>query len=426
MDPHFHLPFHRPPVPIDTPPAHDWEVGCSTSRFAMSSERCSPRTPPQVAALPYDPLGVLQPDHAAASRNAFIQSLELPVFNALKEASRGVLADNTWTADHPAVRAFLAHPHPVRSNTENDKIFALAALYTAYLPAHPAHEFFWNGEDKKNTAELVERVVRAKPSPIMTYPHSWVGVREMLWKLTGLQRDYAKSHARELGLDPPAAARRMSLRKRKAGAGALREQSMSELSVEVAEPPRKRARKTKADELPPTAATLVTNTRPATPSPLAAPSPLPSVGEPAEAEASVPARAKSTRNRTQTQKAAQSAAERDRSPSSGSSGSSTAVSSTSKTRARSSSSASSTVTTVGKEKEKGKEVVVEVDMEDDEPVRTTRARTRAAVKEVAAPTPEVEKDDDEPSVAEEPKGKEPTKKRARATTSRARARRSRR
>ncbi|KAH9083883.1 hypothetical protein EDB83DRAFT_57517 [Lactarius deliciosus] len=250
------------------------------------------------------------------------------------------------------------------------------------------------------------------PSPISTTPMTWLGVHDMLWQLTGIQKEYAKSQGGKTTISPPAPTRR-SLRKRKPVQALLQALEEREPS-EVPEPPRKKARKSKSDENEKGAETTslvaeqpdvsaeneagpsalsrtksptlsspleARGTADTTPSPLTITSSLPSdsqatakddVGssrghskDTASKKASAPQTATRTSRRT-----------RERSPSF-SSGSSTAVSAagSNSKRARSSSSVSSTSTTVGAEtgskgKGKGKEKAADVAEEATEEEET--------------------------------------------------------
>jgi hypothetical protein len=284
-----------------------------------------------------------------------------------------------------------------------------------------------------------------EPSPISTAPMTWLGVHDMLWQLTGIQKEYFKSQGVKTIVEPPLPTRR-SLRKRKPVQALLQEQSTREPSEVIDEPPRKKNKISKPEgnekgseatacvvldqsdvstnnkagpsELPPNKSRMSSShdthgNVDVTPSPLTITSSLPSeshspakddvaqagtsrgrskdaVGKKAQVK---PASSRSSVRRT-----------RDRSPSF-SSGSSTAVSAAggNTKRARSSSSASSTSTTVVAEtgtnsssKGKGKakaDVIPEEETEAEEVgdegkagKRSTRTR-RSSAREAAASKP---------------------------------------
>lgn len=287
-----------------------------------------------------------------------------------------------------------------------------------------------------------------KPSPISTAPMTWLGVHDMLWQLTGIQKEYFKSQGGKTTQTsvPPLLPTRRSLRKRKPVQALLQELSTREPS-EVPEPPRKKHKLSKPEEkekgseattsalldqsdvstnnkagpsgLPHSKSTMSSShetqgNADVTPSPLTISSSLPpeshspakddvaqagtsrvrskdSSGKKAQAQAN-PAPSRSSVRRT-----------RERSPSF-SSGSSTAVSAagSNSKRARSSSSASSTSTTVvaetGTNSSKGKgkakasvalEEETEEEEEDEEETagkRSTRTR-RSSARDTASSKP---------------------------------------
>src|SRR6267154_1793889 len=255
-----------------------------------------------------------------------------------------------------------------------------------------------------------------KPSPISTAPMTWLGVHDMLWQLTGIQKEYFKSQGGKTSVQPLLPTRR-SLRKRKPVQALLQELSTREHS-EVPEPPRKKHKTSMPEEsekgseanssvvLDPSDASINNKAGPSelshnksttssshetqgnadvTPSPLTITSSLPPESHsPAKDDV---ARAGTSRGRSKDasgKKVQASSASlrssvrriRERSPSF-SSGSSTAVSAAggNSKRARSSSSASSTSTTVvaetGTNSSKGKgkakaDVVPEEETEEEE------------------------------------------------------------
>jgi hypothetical protein len=85
-----------------------------------------------------------------------------------------------------------------------------------------------------------------KPSPISTAPMTWLGVHDMLWQLTGIQKEYFKSQGGKPSVQPLVPTRR-SLRKRKPVQALLQELSTREPS-EVPEPPRKKSKISQPDE----------------------------------------------------------------------------------------------------------------------------------------------------------------------------------
>jgi hypothetical protein len=94
---------------------------------------------------------------------------------------------------------------------------------------------------------FVHQVVTMKPSPISTAPMTWLGVHDMLWQLTGIQKEYFKSQGGKTPIVPPLVRTRRSLRKRKPVQALLQELCTREPS-EVPEPPRKKHKITKSDE----------------------------------------------------------------------------------------------------------------------------------------------------------------------------------
>jgi hypothetical protein len=310
------------------------------------------------------------------------------------------------------------------------------------------------------------------PSPISTTPMTWLGVHDMLWQLTGIQKEYAKSRGGKVAASPPAPTRR-SLRKRKPVQTPLQALDAREPS-EVPEPPRKRARKSKSDESekaaeetplvaeqpglsteieagPSTLSHTKSTTLPSpleargtadtTPSPLTVTSSLPSDSQPLAKEDV--AQAGSSRGQTKdtvsnkVPASRSSRRTRERSPSF-SSGSSTAVSAAGRKskRARSSSSVSSTSTTVdaetgSKSKGKGKEKAVDVaeateeETEDEAGKRSAKSNrpttkvvaTKSSRKQAGGSTKRSPEDTDKLEAAEAPRR---VRKRSRVTSSRTR------
>jgi hypothetical protein len=282
-----------------------------------------------------------------------------------------------------------------------------------------------------------------KPSPISTAPMTWLGVHDMLWQLTGIQKEFFKSQGVKPS-SPPLLPTRRSLRKRKPVQTLLQELGVREPSEAPEAPPRKKIRTTRSgendkaseatspvalnqpdistdDKAGPSKSTIpspleIRVNADATPSPLTITSSLPpeslpptkddvtqtgtSRGRAKDAAGKKAGQANSGPSRSSARRT------RDRSPSF-SSGSSTAVSAAGghSKRARSSSSASSTSTTVdaaeagvnASGKDKGKEKAAsaaggeETDEDDEEEEdndneagrRSTRTRRRStAVREV--------------------------------------------
>ena len=86
-----------------------------------------------------------------------------------------------------------------------------------------------------------------KPSPISTAPLTWLGVHDMLWQLTGIQKEYFKSQGGKTSVVQPLLPTRRSLRKRKPVQALLQELSTREPS-EIPEPPRKKNKISKPEE----------------------------------------------------------------------------------------------------------------------------------------------------------------------------------
>ena len=88
-----------------------------------------------------------------------------------------------------------------------------------------------------------------KPSPISTAPMTWLGVHDMLWQLTGIQKEYFKSQGGKTTAPvQPLLPTRRSLRKRKPVQSLLQELSTREPSEVPDEPPRKKNRISKPEE----------------------------------------------------------------------------------------------------------------------------------------------------------------------------------
>ncbi|KAI0305431.1 hypothetical protein B0F90DRAFT_1697982 [Multifurca ochricompacta] len=426
------------------PPIHlpgDYYIDDQPSRFPTSSDRLgriatSSRQPFFDPSARYDPLGCLTQDEHTITRRALFSSFTPRFFP--RSVARGVLSDGTWTTQHPTVHAFLQSPssRPSLSSKTSAAIYSLAALHVFYSPSHPSYDVFWHPDIKESTAMFVHQIVTMKPPLISTTPMTWLGVHDMLWQLTGIQKEYAKSQGGKTDT-PPLVPTRRSLRKRKPVPALPQEPSTREPS-EVPEPPRKKAKKTRSDEnqnekeaepialvversdlstgsnggpsdLPqakPTTPSLpgTRGNADTTPSPLTVTSSLPSESQSSARDTTRTGTSRGRAKDTASKKAlANSTASRpsprhsrERSPSF-SSGSSTAVSAAGNNskRARSSSSASSTSTTVDAEtrsKRKGKEkaaeatVAADEETEEDEAERRPAKTRRATAKETRSKT----------------------------------------
>lgn len=200
----------------------------------------------------------------------------------------GVLADGVLTAKLPSVRNFLeattiAPPECPPLPTDN-RVLALVALSVFYHPLHPAHWVFWNREQKKATALMIQsvlggsyltldphgsrassilimhctgintRLIDTTPTPILS-PIGWIDVPENLWILKSMQLAYAPALASipwYATYTPAEPENRMNLRKRKIPAilpstvnGASGDETVDE-EERVTPPPRKRAKTRKS------------------------------------------------------------------------------------------------------------------------------------------------------------------------------------
>src|SRR6201999_1057758 len=147
-------------------------------------------------------------------------------------------------------------------------IYSLAALHVFYRPSHPSYDAFWHPTIKESTAVFVHQVISTcpdtlplfqvvggfstcvlsfhppsamKPSPISTAPMTWLGVHDMLWQLTGIQKEYFKSQGGK-PTTPPLVPTRRSLRKRKPVQALIQELSTREPSEAPDAPPRKKSK----------------------------------------------------------------------------------------------------------------------------------------------------------------------------------------
>jgi hypothetical protein len=148
----------------------------------------------------------------------------------------------------PAVREFLsaaASAPPAAPEPPSDsRVLALAALAVFYRPMHPAHWVFWNKEQKKNTAAIVQSVLDTTPTPIIS-PIGWIAIPDNLWILSSLQHAYSSALSSQpwyAAYVPSESETRMSLRKRKPTM--IQEQVIEDDDDDllVPPPPRKRAR----------------------------------------------------------------------------------------------------------------------------------------------------------------------------------------
>lgn len=151
------------------------------SRFPISSIRpdgprntpsAPPRTPPKPVFPRYDPLYVLsrEPTPPPPTKQSF-ESIVTPA-----QVAPGVLANGVLTVMLPAVREFLgaaAQAPPAAPELPRDnRILALAALAVFYRPMHPAHWVFWNKEQKKRTAAVVQSVLGKCFRHVRPHSHS--------------------------------------------------------------------------------------------------------------------------------------------------------------------------------------------------------------------------------------------------------------
>lgn len=180
-------PPYTPPVRGDDerrchtpPPSHYiyYDVEDSTrSTFPTSSVRDEAFVPQHPSQPRYDPLRILEPSEENARPAA---RPRLTTYNTevviLPEVSPGVLSDGTLTKDYPPVQEFLeaASKDPTIPLPTEPNIFALAALSVYYHPKRPAHWMFWNKDKRKETANIVHKVLCEcfTSHPLMTLPAS--------------------------------------------------------------------------------------------------------------------------------------------------------------------------------------------------------------------------------------------------------------
>ncbi|KAG1751545.1 uncharacterized protein EDB91DRAFT_1078307 [Suillus paluster] len=223
------------------------------SRFPISSIRpdgpqntpsVPPHTPPKPVFPRYDPLHVLcrEPTPPPPTKQSFES-----IVHTLQVAP-GILANGVLTVMLPAVREFLsaaARAPPAAPELPSDtRVLALAALAVFYRPLHPAHWVFWNKEQKKRTAAVVQSVLDTTPTPIIS-PIGWIATQDNLWILGSLQHAYSSALSSQpwyTAYVPSESETRMSLRKRKPTL--LQEQALEDDDDELLAlpPPRKRAK----------------------------------------------------------------------------------------------------------------------------------------------------------------------------------------
>ena len=276
------------PRPRDLPASMEFDFpASSTSRFPISSIRPDapqkssanpPAHPPEPIYPRHDPLHILSQTPSPPPRS-------YPSIVPAPSVAPGVLADGVLTAKLPSVRYFLqaatiAPPECPPLPTDK-RVLALVALSVFYHPLHPAHWAFWNREQKKATASMIQSVLGgsylspalpipithspgmhridtcfkdATPTPILS-PIGWIDVPENLWILKSMQLAYAPALASipwYAAYTPAEPENRMNLRKRKPPAilpsttnGASCDDSADD-EERMTPPPRKRAKTRKS------------------------------------------------------------------------------------------------------------------------------------------------------------------------------------
>jgi len=172
---------HHLPSPLHSchRPSPSLELDVPTSRFPISSIRpeapqnCSPDPPthpPKLVYPRYDPLHILS---RPSTRLPPLPSYPHVSPNPAPSVAPGVLADGVLTAMLPDVKDFLAEaaiaPPACPQLPTDQRVLALAALSVFYKPLHPAHWVFWNREQKKATAAIVQSVL-GQYSPHLNLP----------------------------------------------------------------------------------------------------------------------------------------------------------------------------------------------------------------------------------------------------------------
>lgn len=157
----------RQPAPYPHLPAsleYDFPAS-SISRFPISSVRQDapqissakpPAHPPKPIYPRHDPLHILSQTPPPPPRS-------YPSVLPAPSVAPGVLADGVLTAKLPSVRHFLENatiaPPEYPPLPTDKRVLALVALSVFYHPLHPAHWAFWNREQKKATALMVQSVL---------------------------------------------------------------------------------------------------------------------------------------------------------------------------------------------------------------------------------------------------------------------------
>ncbi|KAF8556096.1 hypothetical protein OG21DRAFT_1506875 [Imleria badia] len=258
LQPRQPLPYPSQP---DLPASLEYDFPASSaSRFPISSIRQDapqkstaepPAHPPKPIYPRHDPLHILSQTRPPPPRS-------YPTVLPAPSVAPGILADGVLTAKLPSVRQFLeaatiAPPECPPLPTDK-RVLALAALSVFYHPLHPAHWAFWNREQKKITAQMIQSVLDTTPTPILS-PIGWIDIPENLWILKSTQLAYAPALASipwYATYTPAEPENRMNLRKRKPPAilppttnGASGDETVDE-EERVTPPPRKRARTRKS------------------------------------------------------------------------------------------------------------------------------------------------------------------------------------
>ena len=176
---------HRPPThrPCEQTTSPSLELDAPTSRFPISSIRpeapqnCSPDPPidpPKLVYPRYDPLYVLSCPSTPTPHLPSLPSYAHVSPNPAPSVAPGVLADGVLTAMLPDVKDFLAEaaiaPPACPQFPTDERVLALAALSVFYKPLHPAHWVFWNREQKKATAAIVQSVLGQYSSHLSVHP----------------------------------------------------------------------------------------------------------------------------------------------------------------------------------------------------------------------------------------------------------------
>ncbi|KAI0915689.1 hypothetical protein AcV5_003542 [Taiwanofungus camphoratus] len=276
--------FIRQPHTPHSPPG-------PTSRFATSSVRDEPYTPPP-------PCPTIAPRSESLKTPPVVLAPPQPSSSAaysvkrIRELVPGVLEDGRVTVNHPMIDNYLlalarayqgnhaqlgTGPSPMLTDKkgkaglsrvqnvrallgmsmelnalQSECIVALAALKVYGNPRHLAHFALWDKKVRNRTAQVVHNIVYHDP-PVIHSPIAWIGTKECLWVLDHLQALTYPPGPREKQQDG------RTLRKRKASV--LQEQEDSQTrgkgkQKEAHEPdiafesPRKRIRKSMTSEAP--------------------------------------------------------------------------------------------------------------------------------------------------------------------------------